>query len=208
MPDKPIHLFLLETFLWLPITFFLWYYFASVLIVPVTFLVRVLMTNGWPTWIETVEQQGHLLEITTSITLPINVGIPEGAQALFAFDVNPLLYGYGLPFFMALTFAVPNMLGRKLRQVSLAWLFILLPVQTFCVIVLILKVLVFQTEPSISSQIVSTPFGRETVALAYQFSSLILPPVTPLVIWMFLNRDYLRVLAPQVTSISVKPNKG
>jgi hypothetical protein len=164
------------------------------------------MTNGWPTWIEAVGQQGQMLEITTSITLPISAGILEGAQALFAFDVNPLLYGYGLPFFMALTFAVPNKLSRKLRQVSLAWLFILLPVQTFCVIVLILKVLVFQTEPSISSQIVSTPFARETVALAYQFSRLILPPVTPLVIWMFLNRDYLQVLAPQVTSMSVKPN--
>jgi hypothetical protein len=195
MPNKPVYLFLLEAFIWLPITFFIWYYFASVLTVPVAFLVRLFLTNLWPSWIEGIEQHGHLLEVTTSITLSINIAVPDGAEALFAFDVNPLIYGYGLPFLMALTFAVPNTVSSKLRQVSLAWLLVLLPVQTFCVMTLILKVLIFQTEPSISFQIASSDWSREAIALAFQFGSLILPPVTPLLIWIFLNQNYLQVLS-------------
>ncbi|MCK5525180.1 MAG: hypothetical protein KAI83_18795 [Thiomargarita sp.] len=154
MPNKSVYIFLAETFLWLPITFFIWYYLATPLTAPLALLVHALLTSFMPTWIEGVEQHGHLLEVITSITPTLNIAVPAGVEAIFTFEVNPLIYGYGLPFFMALTFAAPNRLSRKLRQIGLAWLLILLPVQAFCVIALILKTLVFHTEPSLSFQIV------------------------------------------------------
>jgi len=203
MPNKSVYLFLLETFMWLPITFFIWYYLATPLTAPIALLVHVILTQFLPIWVEGVEQHGHLLEVITSITPTLNIAVPAGMEAIFTFEVNPLIYGYGLPFFMALTFAAPNTVSRKLRQIGLAWLLILLPVQAFCVLALILKTLVFHTEPSISLQIVSSRWSREAIALAFQFGSLILPPVTPLLIWMFFNQAYLQVLAPQLASNSV-----
>ena len=67
MPNKSVYLFLLETFMWLPITFFIWYYLATPLTAPVALLVHVILTQFLPIWVEGVEQHGHLLEVITSI---------------------------------------------------------------------------------------------------------------------------------------------
>lgn len=210
MSHKSVYIFLLEIFMWLPITFFIWYYLATPLTAPVALLVHVFLSQLFlPTWIEGIEQHGHLLQVITSIKPTLNIAVPAGTEAILIFDVNPLIYSYSLPFFMALSFAVPHTtVIQKLRQVSLTWLLILLPVQAFCVIILILQTLIFQTEPNISFQIVSNFWFRELIALIYQFSSLILTPVTPLLTWMILNKDYLQVLAPQFASTPVSKKKA
>ncbi len=191
---KPIYLFLLEVALWLPFTFFVWYYLAPVLTAPLALLLRLIF-KGF-SWVEDIEQHGYLLEVVTVI-IP-DIPVPAGQEAIFTFSVNPLIYGYGLPFLMALNFAVPGAAGEKLRKTGLAWLLILLPVQTFCVLFSILKVLVYNTEPGVTAQIVSSGWSREAIGLAYQFGNLILPSVTPVVVWVLTQRDYLLASAPRL----------
>jgi hypothetical protein len=51
----------------------------------------------------------------------------------------------------------------------------------------------------------TTPLTRELLALAYQLGYLILPAVTPILIWAALHRDFLGELVPQ-TQLAAPPS--
>ncbi|MCB1782281.1 MAG: hypothetical protein KDJ34_19765, partial [Candidatus Competibacteraceae bacterium] len=49
----------------------------------------------------------------------------------------------------------------------------------------------------VAGQMGTTPFTRELLALAYQLGYLILPAMTPILLWAAFHRDFLRELLPQ-----------
>lgn len=88
------------------------------------------------------------------------------------------------------------MVGDKAYRVFIGGV-LLLPVPAWGLACEALKVLVFQMDPAVAEQMGTTPLTRELLALAYQLGYLILPAVTPILIWAALHRDCLGEWLPQ-----------
>jgi hypothetical protein len=196
MPHNPIYGFLGRVLLWLPLAFFVWYQAGPVFTWPAASLAHVSMTTIFPEWVATIEQFGRVLDVVTRFPPQGIAGDSAGPGAVLAFEVNPLLYGYSLPLLAALVLAAPGSGRQRLMKLAIGWL-ILIPFQTWGVCLDILKTLAFDLGPEVSAKVAMTRLERETVALGYQFGTLIFPAVTPVVAWMAMHRNYLWSILPR-----------
>ncbi len=188
--------FLLRTLLWLPICFGVWYYLATLLILPVTLLLNLTLPTLWPEALTTLEQQGHTLDVVTRLTLAeVGLPSPHGRPGLVVFTVNPLAYAYCLPLLAALTLAAPGP-GRDSRLLMGAAA--LLPIIALGVATAILKTLAFELGPTGPARLGLEGWEPELVALAYQFGYLTLPAIAPVILWLWLHRDFLMQLVPRL----------
>lgn len=195
---RPIDRFLLRTLLWLAPMFVLWYVLAPLLLKPVAGWTHFVLGHGFPHAIAAVEQQGTMVDIVTRFvtSAPAGGSAPADARGQLVFTINALKYAYGLPLLLALTLAAPVPAGEKLFRGVIGGL-LLIPVPVWGLACEALKVLVFDMDPAIAAQMGTTPVTRELLALAYQLGYLILPAVTPILIWAALHRDFLGELLPQ-----------
>jgi hypothetical protein len=201
MPHRPMDRFLIFTVLWLAPAFVLWYALAPLLVMPVAVWTHVILSHGFPQAIAAVELQGTTVEIVTRFVVapPPELTAPPDAQGQLVFAINVLKYTYGLPLLLALTLAAPTAVGDKAYRVFMGGV-LLLPVPVWGLACEALKVLVFQMDPAVAQQMGTTPLTRELLALAYQLGYLILPTVTPILIWAALHRDCLGEWLPQMRS--------
>ena len=183
--QKSLHVFFLEVLLWLPVMFAAWYYVAPVLNAPVGWLLEGLTSLLLDPWVETIEQHDREFEVITRLEL-----VPTQPGAVFAFNLNPLLYGYGLPLLAGLCFASPDTFKNRLLKVALGWLVIALLAQLAGLYIEVIKVLVYHTSREISLQVINTTWIRDLLALSFQFTTLILPVILPVILWLFLYRKF------------------
>lgn len=194
-PVKPLSKMTLAVLLWLPFTFAGWYFMAIVFATPVAWLSEWLLTGLFPDTLQGVEQSGYLLDMVTRVA-PVGVSPQDGKVAELLITVNPLIYGYGVPLYTAFVLAVADEEGSHWRNWILGFAVLLL-VQTFGVSMETLKVIVFELGPAGRQALDLSSWELELVALGYQMGSLILPAVTPVVLWLGFYRRYLETLAPQ-----------
>jgi len=192
---SPVGRFFLAVLILLPLSFGAWYYMAIVITWPLTYLVDLVMTGLFPQAISAIEQQGYTLDVVTRFAPPSASGLPPGRVGEVVFELNPLVYGYGLPLYTALVLATPGKEGAKWGSWILGML-VLFPMQAWGVCFDILKTLLFGLGPEIGGQLGFAQWQIEAVALGYQFGSLILPAVTPVVLWIAFHRSYLATLVP------------
>ena len=183
----------LRALLWLPLSFFIWFAFASPLIWPVIHMAKLCMVSLWPSLISDIVQNGHSMEVTTHVL--VNQTAPGGRSGIgeLVLIQNPLLYGYSLPLFSGLAMAIPLTIRRRLVQFAIALTVIWLT-QTFGVVAETLKMLAFNSGSPGASAVTAAGIAPDPVALAYQFGYLILPAVTPIALWVGLNRDFIESL--------------
>jgi hypothetical protein len=189
--------FFLAVVLWLPLAFGAWYYMAIVITWPVTYVVDWIMTGLFPQVLAGVEQQGTTLDVVTRFSPPPQPGIPAGRDGELLFELNPLIYGYSLPLYTALVLGTPGRESEKWGRWVLGML-LLFPLQVWGVCFDILKTLLFRLGTDIGGQLGFAPWQVEGVALAYQFGTLVLPPVAPVVLWIAFHRRYLATLVPSL----------
>jgi len=197
MPASPVKRFVLKVILWLPLCFAVWYYMKGVIGVPTFFLVDYIMTTWLPDFIKNIEFQGHLLNVVLQFAPPSlpDIDVPKGQVAELVFSVNSLMYGYSIPLYTALILATPD--AEKSKWIHWITGFIILVLaQSWGVSFDILKTLLFRLDPGLSSQLGFSAFQKELVALGYQFGYLILPAVTPLVLWIGFHQEFLGQLIP------------
>jgi hypothetical protein len=180
---------------WLPLCFGAWYYMAIVVTWPLTDLMHWLMTGLLPDAIAEVGQQGYRLEVVTRFPPPPQPGLPQVPAGELIFELNPLIYGYSLPLYTALTLATPDRDNRNwwLWFTGLPLLFLL---QAWGVGFDILKTLAFDLGPEIGARLDLSPWQLEATALGYQFGTLVLPAVGPTVLWLGQHRSFVVGLAP------------
>ncbi|MCB1865885.1 MAG: hypothetical protein KDG50_10670 [Chromatiales bacterium] len=190
--DKPgIHRFLLRVVIWLPLAFAAWYLFAPALIRPVVFVTDWVLSTFMPQVITEIGQQGNRLRVVTALG--------DGAGSRIGFALNPLMYGYSLPLLAALILAVPESLNDKWGK--LLWgVLLLVPVQAWGLSFEVLKVIALKLPVATTAAVGITDTAREFIALGYQFGYLILPAVSPLVIWLALYRNFVGDLVPQLAA--------
>lgn len=194
----------LRAVLWLPLSFFIWFAFASPLTWPVIHMAKLSMVTLWPSLISEIVQNGHSMEVTTRVL--VNQVAPDGRSGIgeLVLIQNPLLYGYSLPLFSGLAMATPMSMLRRLFQFAVA-LTIIWIAQAFGVVAETLKVLAFDSGVPGANAVTAAGISPDPVALAYQFGYLIVPAVTPIALWAILNRYFIESLvhpAEEPTTVS------
>ena len=177
--------FVLRTFLWLPPCFAVWYLGAQYLARLFGALARLFVELFKSGLVSALELQGLDLVFVTTIQVH-----PAPAQiAVLLVEVNPLLYTYGLPFFVALMLA-----ARAKGWKILAGAAVLLPFQAWGIAFDFLAQIV-RTGTDVCAQAGLLGWRAEVIALAYQIGSLIFPALVPVALWAAFNRPFLASLA-------------
>jgi hypothetical protein len=168
---------------WLPVTFVVWYVLAPVLLWPVQVICTAIARMSFSDLVRAIEAHGATLSFVTTLK-------PGRAEAggILTVDVNMLLYAFGLPLFVALTLAAQE---RAWWRLLLVGYLAMLPFIAWGVLADFLKDVAITSSPLVASQTGFGPFGRDIIAFAYQFGSLILPAVVPAVAWVLTHRAFL-----------------
>jgi hypothetical protein len=141
-----------------------------------------------------VGRAGHLVQLATSVMVKVPAG-PDGAGGVGVLEptVNPMVYAYSLPLFCGLAMATPVSGRRRALQLLIA-LTVIWTSQALGIVAEALKTLAFDAGPEGAAAIAGTGLSAPAIALAYQFSYLIVPAVVPAVLWIGLNRDFIERL--------------
>lgn len=190
----PIHEFLLRTVLFLPLCFFVWFWAASILMLPVTALADAVLTRLLPDTVVQVQQDGYRNMIVTDITPPARADVDSDDLAGLAFEINPMIYAFGLPLLAALILATPMTSGRRVVVILLGGL-ALIVVPVWGITFEALKTLQIVGWPDGVPKLgdIGT-FKNSLIALGYQAGYLIFPAITPVALWILTNRPYIEDL--------------
>ncbi|MEB8431311.1 hypothetical protein OO007_03665 [Cocleimonas sp. KMM 6892] len=194
--------FLLKILIWLPITFVVWYFLTPVILYVLSFLAKATLTLVAGQAVVDVNVYEHVLHIVTPFAAEKTNDVNQG-QLVFA--INAMKYGYGIALFIAMLLATPDKLGNKLQNLYIGIL-ILLIVQVWGITFDTLQTLVFKLGMGIAETLNTTAFTRELIALGYQMGYLILPAVTPVLMWFVMYQNHLEKMAPKFAKIK-KPKK-
>jgi hypothetical protein len=209
MPDQRasrVGRFIVRVLLWLPPCFALWYIGGTLFTVPLRWLVGAVMRVGFGDIVSATLQNGSALDFVTTLR-PGSATTASAASGVIEIDVGTLTYTYGLPLLAAMILAVPR--GARARQLLFGYLG-LLPFHAWSIAADALKQVAITMGPAVASQTDFSAFQRELIVFAYQFGTLILPAVVPVVIWVLLNRAFVEGLleAPAVVQVTAPADGG
>ena len=182
--------FVLRVVAWLPLTFAVWYLAAPLLAWPVALLAELIVRSTFD-WVKSVEQMGPLITFVTSLR-PDQGANPAGVKAVLSVESNVLLFSFGLPMLAALILAAQEPHRVLMLLIGYA---LLLPFQTFSVVADFLKNAAILAGPAVASQTNLDAWQREVIAFCYQFGTLILPTVAPVIVWVLMHRRFLERLS-------------
>lgn len=190
MTLSPLRHFVLSAALWLPACFFLWAVFSGVVIWPVGRITALALDGLVPDVVGSVTQLGASLEVETRLQTTASA---DGRIGLFVLTINPLIYAWCLALFAGLVMATPLEVRQRLFQLGIG-LCVLWLVASWGATFDVLKLLAFDAGPVGAASVTRAGWSQEAVALGYQFGYLILPAVTPIVLWVLFNRRFLEEL--------------
>jgi len=192
----PLKTLLFLAVLWLPLSFFVWFYFAQLFVVPVAWLSSTILEWWMPTVFTGVEQTRHLLSFITALpvdpALLVGVDMSQGRPAVVV-DVNPMIYGFCIPVLTGLVMATPLSSARRALQIS-GGVIILLGVQAFGTIFDVLKSIGLQAGAEGANVIAQAGLSPNLIAFCYQFGYLVLPAITPVILWVMFNQPFIQSL--------------
>ena len=190
--------FVLRTLAFLPLAFAVWYFAAPILLWPAVLIVRAVAHVGFADLVRAVEQSGA----TATFVTTFGAGV-AAAKGLVAVDVNLRAYAFGMPLFVALTLAART--ARWKRWLAIGYAALML-VAAFGALADFLKNVAITAGPVIASQTGFAPWQREAIAFAFQFGSLILPAVTPAVLWVGMHGRFVAAWGQR--RVFAKPDVG
>ena len=186
---SPLRQFVLAAALWLPMAFFLWAVFASVVVWPVARIADLVLPAWLPQVISAIEQAGAQLEVVTRL----QTAAGAGRVGVLVLTVNPLIYAWCVALYAGLVMATPLGGRQRLLQLGLG-LLVLLLTTSWGAVFDVLKMLHFNAGPLGAAAVERAGIAPDAIALGYQFGYLILPAVTPIALWLLLNRRFLEQL--------------
>ena len=195
---SPIGKFTLKALIWLPLCFGAWYFLSILFVLPVAAALDGLMSWAFPDLVRAIKPDGNAVSITTQLTA-LQADLGAAVKADVVFTVNPLIYGYCVPFYTALVLAAPGHDSKTFGYWIIGMLILFL-VQLFGLAAEITKVLAFNINDEARERLGFSALGYEGLALVYQFGYLILPVVSPVLIWISQFRHQLPQLIQPVTT--------
>jgi hypothetical protein len=174
--------FVLRTFLWLPPCFAAWYFTAKYHAAVAGELARLLVDWFKSGLVSALEQAG--LDLVFVTTLEVHPA--PGKTAFLLLEVNPLLYTYGLAFFLALMLAARARWWKILVGIAA-----LLPFQGWGIAFDFLAQVGVKLGADISAKAGLMGWRTEAIALGYQMGALIFPSLIPVVLWAVFNWTFV-----------------
>ena len=167
---------LILAFLWMIFGFMLWYYLSAFHGIPVRMLsskiLSMLLGNDFLNIIPNPDRH-YLFQVQTNIP--------------FRFpDVNPLIFGYGLPLLFGLVMASGVSFLRKLFILFSGYLAVMV-IQVWGVVWQSLKMMAFNFGEDTHQVVMNAGISEELIALCYQLGVLIFPPLVPIILWVLAN---------------------
>lgn len=190
MQVSPLVAFVIKVFLFLPLCYWGRYALAELATSVVVYWSEPLLQLLFPVLIAGIEQIGYRIEVIAEVTVA-SQNVPKGMVAELPIPVNPLIYSYGLPLALALILAFT----RTLRNIIISILVFLL-IQIWGICFESLKVLFLQTPAELLGNIKLPGWQLDIIALGYQLGALILPAVTPVIIWVWFYKDFIAGFVP------------
>lgn len=194
MQSRPLLWFILKVFFWLPICYWVWFNASDFTTWVAADLIEKIFISNLPDQISGIEQQGYVLDVITKLSPPPQ-DVPAGKIGEIIFSVNTLNYNFGLPLCAALILSSPGNIILICRNILFS-IIILLLIQLWGISFNILKTVFLEISPQLHYQLSLSQWHVDAIALGYQLGSLILPAVTPLVIWLALYRKFIVTIAP------------
>lgn len=184
---NPVREMFLLAALYLPLGFFLWFFAASLVVVPARLLTELLLLGGFSEIFTQLFQDGYVFEMQSSI----EVTNPDTGDLMpLTWVVNPMIYGWGMALLFGLIMATPLTLRRRLAQLAIGFVVITLVI-TWGVFWESWRDLAFLFGPDVGRVINDVPLTPTLIALCYQMGYLMFPAVIPVATWILMNREFI-----------------
>ncbi|MEM1081170.1 MAG: exosortase H-associated membrane protein, partial [Pseudomonadota bacterium] len=175
----PIKEMFLLAALYLPMGFFLWFFFADALMFLPARITELIMTTTAPEVFERIVQLQFKFEIQTGIQMAREV---EGQIALLNAFINPMIYAWGMALLFGLIMATPLTAKRRVVQMIIGY-FVVSVVVIWGVFWETWKDLAFRLGPEAATVVAESSLEPNMIALFYQLGYLMLPAVVPVACW-------------------------
>lgn len=180
--------FFLRILLWVPPVFMAWYVLVPLLHWPIRWFLSGMALLGVPEFVSSVQQTLHGFEFLTNLAPSSTPGQSFRPGATLSAEIDARLYSYGSALMAALTLAAWH--PKRWQKLWYGWL-TLLPLQMLAVFSAGMKQILLSSGPGVVDQVGWSPWQLEVIAYLYQFSTLIMPPVTALAVWFVLHRSFV-----------------
>ena len=187
MHETSLLLFIVKVVVLFLILLLLYYWAAPFLLLFLAKSAQAVLVELFPRFIESVTLKNNLFEVVTYF----EVAHMKGSQ--LAFDINPLKYTYGFPLFVALTIASNSQWMDKIWY-SLIAFFITLLFQIWGVSFDIIRHLLYEFNGVYAAYFDYSDITKNFTSLASQLGFLIFPSLIPVVLWGYLEKQYVRKL--------------
>ncbi|MFN3629196.1 MAG: exosortase H-associated membrane protein [Casimicrobiaceae bacterium] len=187
-PAETIRQFFLRALFWLVLVLLCWYVLVPLLHWPIRWFLSGMALLGVPEFVTGVHQTLTGFEFQTNLSPGAASGQPFRPDAVIAVAVDARLYSYGSALMAALTLAAWE--RDRWRHLTMGWL-ILLPFQMLAVYAVGMKQIVIDGGPAVAAQTDWAGWQIEAIAYLYQFSTLIMPPVTAIAVWLVLHKRFV-----------------
>lgn len=183
---SPLLVFALLAFAWIIGLTLVWSKVSPWTSYPVAVLTHVALERGAPMWVRSVQKGPGHMEVESAIGVPV----PEAGGRIAEIDVeaDPGRYAYGLPIFLALLFAARD---RHLVAKAVAGYLLLLPAQAFSATMFVLMQMVISAHASTRALAVDA-WQVEAIVYGYQLGSLVIPTLVPILLWLWLDRQFFQ----------------
>lgn len=182
-----IRQFFFRAMILMPFVFTAWYLLVPALHWPIRGFLAAMVLFGVPEFLTQVTQTLSGFEFVTSLTPGAVAGQPFRPGAIITAEIDARIYTWGTALMATLTLAAWD----KLRWKYLWYGFlILLPFQMAAVFAVGMKQMVLSS-PAVIAQVGWAQWQIEATAYLYQFSTLMMPPVTAVVVWLVLHRNFV-----------------
>ncbi|MFK8041467.1 exosortase H-associated membrane protein [Congregibacter sp.] len=185
LEHRPLLRFTLIVFALLPACFLVWYFLGNFIAAPAVVLVEPVLIAWLGDTVASVGLQG------TDLLIMSNYGedggrimAAEQAGNQLGYTINTRTLSYSIPFFTALHLATPMRASWEKFAWCLLGLWILLALG---LISTALKDLMLGLGAAFMESEAVPP--TDIIALAYQFSTLMVPPLAPVLLWAYTAKD-------------------
>jgi len=166
----------------------LYYYAAPFLLLFTTKLVNFILTESFEKFIASITLINREIEVITWFS------VDSLKTQQLAFNINPLKYSYGLPLFFALIFSYQGNITDKLLKCLLA-LFVIFLTQVWGISFDIIRHLLFEFNGAYAAHFGLNSFQRLLVSYGSQLGFLLLPSLTPIVLWIYIeNKQFSKLI--------------
>lgn len=188
----------------MPVTFVAWYALGSMLAAPAVWLSSLILENWFPELIASVTlEDTRMMVMATLGEVDGRIMPAEDAGYQLGLPVDTRVLTYSVPFYAALHFATPMPASweRFARALLVLWLLVILGLVSTTLKNFML---------TFGERVLELPQAppADVIALAYQFNTLIVPPLAPILLWGLAVRDtpVMRSLFPATLAQSTDDN--